>query len=113
MTLSLKKITSNKRLLPKEVIRRIAAPANPRRVILFGSAARGQMKNDSDFDVLVIVCAPVHQRRMAQKIYRGLYGVVSAVDVVVAAEDDLRKYGMRTGTVLKSALSEGCVLYEA
>jgi len=105
--------TPNKKLLLKEVTRRIVALVNPRRVVLFGSAARGRMKKDSDFDMLVVVRAPVHRRQMAQKIYRGLHGVGIAVDVVVATEDDLKKYGTRSGTVLKPALKEGRVLYEA
>ena len=103
---------SNKKLL-KEVTRRIVALVNPRRVILFGSAARGRMTKDSDFDMLVIMKAPVHRRQMAQKIYRGLHGVGIAVDVVVATEADIKKYGSRSGTVLKPALKEGRVLYEA
>jgi len=105
--------TPNKKILLKEVTRRIVALANPRRVVLFGSAARGRMSKDSDFDMLVVVKAPVHRRRMAQKIYRGLHGVGIAVDIVVATEADLQKYGSRAGTVLKPALKEGRVLYEA
>ena len=103
----------NKRLLLKEVTRRIVFLANPRRVILFGSAVRGQMKKDSDFDMLVVVGKSVHRRQMAQKIYRGLHGVGISVDVVVVTEADIKKYGSRTGTVLKPALKEGRVVYEA
>ncbi|MEW6286424.1 MAG: nucleotidyltransferase domain-containing protein [Chloroflexota bacterium] len=103
---------SNKKLL-KEVTRRIVALANPRRVILFGSAARGQMDKDSDFDLLVVVGKSVHRRQMAQKIYRGLRGVGISVDVIVATEDDLKKYGSKNGTVIKPALQEGRVVYEA
>ena len=103
----------NKKLLLKEVTRRIVALVNPRRVVLFGSAVRGRMNKDSDFDVLVVMKAPVHRRQMAQKIYRGLHGVGIAVDVVVATEADLKKYGSRSGTILKPALKEGRVLYEA
>jgi len=106
-------VTSTNKKLLKEVTRRIVALVNPRRVVLFGSAARGRMKKDSDFDMLVIVRSPVHRRQTAQKIYRGLHGVGIAVDVVVATEDDLKKYGTRSGTVLKPALKEGRVLYEA
>ena len=37
-----------------EVIRRIVATAQPQRILLFGSAARGQANEDSDLDFLVI-----------------------------------------------------------
>ncbi len=97
----------------QEVTRRIIQVANPRRVVLFGSAAHGRMNADSDLDVLVVVRGPVHRRRMAQEIYRNLHGVGIPVDIVVATEADLQQYGQRLGTILKPALREGRVLYEA
>lgn len=97
----------------QEVTRRIIQVANPRRVVLFGSAAHGRMNADSDLDVLVVVRGPVHRRRMAQEIYRSLHGVGIPVDIVVATEADLQQYGQRPGTILKPALREGRVLYEA
>ena len=105
--------TPSKKTLLKEITRRIVALANPRRVVLFGSAMRGKMKKDSDFDMLVVVGKSVHRRQTAQKIYRGLHGVGVSVDVVVVTEEDLKKYGSQIGTVLKPALTKGRVLYEA
>ncbi|GAB4450360.1 MAG: nucleotidyltransferase domain-containing protein [Anaerolineales bacterium] len=97
----------------RDVTRRIVASVNPRRVLLFGSAARGEMKSESDLDVLVIMRAPVHRRRTAQKIYRNLHGAGIAVDVVVATDQDIKQYGQKPGTVLNLALQEGLVLYDA
>ena len=71
------------------------------------------MKKSTDFDVMVVMCEPVHRRQTAQKIYRNLHGTGIAVDIVVATEEDVEKYGRRGGTILKSALQEGRVLYEA
>ena len=102
----------NKKLL-EEVTRRIVASVKPRRVLLFGSAARGRTSRNSDFDMLVVVRERVHRRHAAQKIYRNLHGSGIAVDVVVATESDLKKYGQRPGTILKIALQEGRVVYEA
>jgi predicted nucleotidyltransferase len=97
----------------QEVTRRIVRVAKPSRLLLFGSAASGKMTKDSDFDILVVVQGPVHRRQMAQEIYRSLHGVGVAVDVVVATEEDLQNYGHRGGTILKPALREGLVIYEA
>ena len=99
--------------LLQDVTRRIVATVKPRRVVLFGSAARGQMKKDSDLDVLVVVSERAHRRQTAQKIYRSLHGSGVAIDIVVATEGDLKKYGQRPGTILKTALQEGRILYEA
>ena len=43
------------KLVPAELLDPIAAYFNPRRVIAFGSVARGEAGPDSDIDLLVIV----------------------------------------------------------
>ncbi len=96
-----------------EIIQRVFRVVHPRRVVLFGSAARGQMGPDSDLDLLVIVRGPVHRRDLAQKIYRNLHGFSLPVDVVVATEQDIEQYGDSVGTILRPALREGEVIYEA
>ncbi len=107
----MKKAAMNKTL--KDMTERIVHVANPARVLLFGSAASGKMTKDSDLDVLVIMRGTVHRRQMAQKIYRNLHGLGIAIDIVVATESDVQKFGKRNGTVLKPALQYGRVLYEA
>lgn len=111
MVKSIRKSPKNKVL--QDVTRRIVTSVNPRRVLLFGSAVRGEMTRDSDLDVLVVMQGTVHRRETAQKIYRDLHGAGIAVDVVVATEKDIQQYGQRAGTVLRRALQEGRVLYEA
>ena len=48
----------------REIIRRIVEVAAPEKIILFGSAARGEMGPDSDVDRLVIK-SNVHRRKTA------------------------------------------------
>lgn len=97
----------------QEVTRRIVSVAKPSRMLLFGSAVSGHMTKDSDLDILVVVQGPVHHRRMAQEIYRSLRGLGLAVDVVVVTEEEIQNYGQRAGTILKPALQDGRVIYEA
>jgi predicted nucleotidyltransferase len=97
----------------QEIITRVVQIAHPQRLILFGSAARGEMGPDSDVDLLVVVQEPVHRRDLAGKIYRNLHGVPLPVDVVVVTENDIREFGDKIGTVLYPALKEGVVVYEA
>jgi len=96
-----------------EVTRRILEIVQPQRVLLFGSSVRGQFTPDSDLDVLVIVRGPVHRRYLAQKIIRNLRGIGAPVDIVVATEEDIARYGDKFGTILRPALLEGQVLYAA
>ncbi len=95
----------------QELVHRIVEVAHPQQVILFGSAARGDMGPHSDVDLLVVVEAPVHRRRLAQSIYRNLVGVGFAADVVVVTTEDLRRYKEHPGMVIRPALAEGKVIY--
>lgn len=90
----------------REIVHRIVEVAQPERIILFGSAARDEMKSHSDVDVLVVK-ANVHRRKLAQKIYLNLIGVDQAVDVVVATPEDLEQYRDTPGLVFAPALRDG------
>lgn len=87
--------------------------AHPVRVILFGSAARGEMGPDSDLDVLVVVPDGTHRRRTCEKLYLGLRGLEVAKDILVATESDLAAHGSKPWWVYHDALAEGKELYHA
>jgi predicted nucleotidyltransferase len=96
-----------------ELVRRIVEVAHPLRIILFGSAARGEMGPHSDLDVLVVMPDGVHRRKTAQKIYRHLWGFGFAKDIIVVTESDIREYGSNPYLIIKNALEEGKELYRA
>jgi len=54
--------------LPDEIVRRVLEVACPDRIILFGSAATGQMTKDSDIDLLVVEPAPANTRERSVEI---------------------------------------------
>ena len=95
-----------------EIVRRVVEVARPERVILFGSAARGEMTRHSDVDLLVI--ANVENRSaLTGRIHRKLRGEHAAVDVVVVTPADVARYGDSHALIIKPALQEGRVVYEA
>ena len=94
-------------------VERIVLAVAPVRIILFGSTARGEAGLHSDLDVMVVVRTGVHRRRTAQKIYRALFGMSHAVDVVVVTEGDLERHRQNPGMVIGTALAEGRDLYAA
>ena len=96
-----------------DMVRRIIDAVNPRRIILFGSAARGAMSVDSDLDVLVVMPDGTHRRRTAQTVYRSLKGLGFAKDIVVVTESDIRNYGENPSLVIYPALRQGKDLYHA
>ena len=95
-----------------EIVRRIVAVAAPEKIILFGSAARGDMDRHSDVDLLIVKDG-AHRHRLATRIYRHLRGVDAAVDVIVVTPDDVERYGDSHALIIKPAMSEGKVVYEA
>ncbi len=95
-----------------EIIRRIVEAAQPERIILFGSAARGEVGPHSDVDLLIVKDAP-NLRKLTARIYRRLYGVGTAVDIVMATPRDVERYKDSHALVIRPALQEGRVVYEA
>ena len=96
-----------------ELARRIAEAVRPNRIVLFGSAARGELRPDSDIDVLVIMPDGVHRGHTTEKIYRELWGFGVAKDVVVVTESDVRERGDDPFMVIRQALAEGREVYRA
>ena len=95
----------------ERVVQRIVEVAQPDKIILFGSAARGEIGPNSDLDLLVVK-GGAHRRKLAQAIYMNLIGVGVSVDAVVVTPDDIERYGNANGLVLETALREGKVIYE-
>ncbi len=89
----------------------IVETAHPLKVILFGSADRGEMGPDSDLDILVVVPSGTHRRNTVKSIYRNLVGTGFAADIVVATEKDIEEYGDNIGMVIKPAIEQGSTLY--
>ena len=93
-----------------EIVRRVVEVAQPEKIILFGSAARGELGPNSDIDLLVIKSG-VHRRQLAQAIYMNLFGVGQAVDVIVVTPEDIERYGDSPALVIEPALRAGRVIY--
>jgi len=96
----------------EEIVRRIARVADPDKIILFGSAARGEKGPHGDLDFLVIKSDVGHRGRLKEEIYMNLFGIAQAVDVIVATPEDVERYRHAHPTVFKPAMREGKVVYE-
>ncbi len=96
-----------------EIVRRVVEIARPDRIILFGSAARGEMGPDSDIDLLVVKRGVPHRRHLAQDIHERLFGILVPVDVLVVTPEDIEAYRDSVATVVRPALQEGREIYAA
>jgi predicted nucleotidyltransferase len=97
----------------EEIVRRIVRVAAPQRIVLFGSAARGEAGPGSDLDLLVIKPGRYHRGRLTEEIYLSLIGVGRAVDVVVVTPEDVERYGESPALLIAPALRDGRVIYAA
>lgn len=96
-----------------ELVQRIVDAVNPLRIILFGSAARGEAGQESDIDVLVIMPEGTHRRKTAQYLHTQLFGIPFSVDIIVATTGDLERHKENIGLIYRTILKEGRELYAA
>jgi predicted nucleotidyltransferase len=99
--------------LLNEVVRRVLTAARPERIILFGSAATGQMTRDSDIDLLVVERAPSDTRDRSVQIRRALGDIQYPIDVIVLSSERFEETKDTIGGIAYPANKYGRVLYEA
>ena len=94
-----------------DVIERVVEVTSPERIVLFGSAARGEMGPNSDIDLLVVKDT-TNRAKEVEGVYARLWGVEAAVDVVMVTPDDVARLETNHAYVVRPALQEGRVVYE-
>jgi predicted nucleotidyltransferase len=99
--------------LTKEIVRRVLSVASPDRIILFGSAATGQMSSDSDIDLLVLEARPGKARDESRRIRTVLGGLDYPFDVIVMATDRFEETKDVIGGIAYPARKYGKVIFEA
>jgi predicted nucleotidyltransferase len=97
----------------EDLIRQIAEAVHPLRIILFGSAARGEMGPDSDVDLLVVMPEGTHRGHTEEQIYVAVRGIRLPFDVIVATPSDLEAYRETPGLIYREAVREGQTVYTA
>ncbi|HXJ97158.1 MAG TPA: nucleotidyltransferase domain-containing protein [Terriglobia bacterium] len=95
-----------------EIVRRIVGRADPDKIIIFGSRARGDARPDSDVDVLVIKESDEPGYRRDAALYRALAGLNAPVDVLIYTPEEIREWSAVPQAFATTALREGQVVYE-
>ena len=96
-----------------EMVRRIVGEFQPQRIILFGSRARGDAEEDSDYDLLIIGPSDEPRWRRAVPAYGVLVGMRVAKDVLWWTEEEVAEWQAVRSHFINSAVREGKVIYEA
>jgi uncharacterized protein len=95
-----------------EIARTIVEGVHPRRVLVFGSRARGDDKMDSDVDLMVEMECDLPPAERMRRIYR-LFGPRRwSMDVVVHTPEEVRQQRAQRNSLVRTIEAEGGVLYE-
>ena len=95
------------------LVKQIIGLVNPLRVILFGSAARGEAGPSSDLDILVVMPDGANRRRTAQYLYRELDATGISLDILVSTPSVLERHKDNIGLIYRTILHQGREIYAA
>ena len=98
--------------LTAEIVRRILAVSKPDKIILFGSAATGQMTRDSDIDLLLVAPAEANTVEERVRIRRAIGNLGFPFDICMMAPDWFEASKNIVGGLAYPANKYGRVIYE-
>jgi predicted nucleotidyltransferase len=98
--------------LLQTIIGRIVEHCRPRRVILFGSRARGDARPDSDVDLLVEMETSDPMRERRRKIRELFRGRRWGLDVLVYTPEEMAERRGSLASIVGEIEREGRLLYE-
>jgi uncharacterized protein len=93
------------------MVARIVEQFHPERIILFGSAARGEAGPDSDIDLLVVMSVDGPRREKAVQIGVAVNDIPVPKDIIVTTPEDFEWRKDVPGTIERPAAREGRLLY--
>ncbi len=95
----------------KEIIDKIVAYIDPVKIFLFGSRARGDSRNDSDYDIVVIYDGEMSKREVKLGIY-DLFGLPDfSMDLFVLTSEELKRFHRIANTLEREITENGMVVY--
>jgi uncharacterized protein len=99
--------------VPAELLDPVVEHFKPQRVIVFGSAARGEAGSQSDIDLLVVVDDNVPSEILgAKSVYHARRLYHGAVDILPCRASVLAARARAKGSFADIALREGVTVYE-
>jgi predicted nucleotidyltransferase len=96
----------------QRIVRVIAERFSPRRIILFGSHARGEAGPYSDLDLFIEMDPPLPTRGRAAQIKQLFDPYPGPMDIVVYSSEEVAYWKQAPASLVASALRKGKVLYE-
>lgn len=103
--------------LLKEMTDLIVREVKPRKIIMFGSHARGTARADSDLDFLVVEDGPFNAQRSRRaemtRLWNIMFDYFIPIDFLVFTPQEIEQWKNTKNHVIAHALREGRILYES
>ncbi len=96
----------------RDIVRRIVDAAQPEKVILFGSRARGDARPNSDYDLLVIKASDEPRYRRSVALYIALADLPVEVELMVYTPEEVAEWSNVPQAFVTTAVREGTTIYE-
>jgi len=96
----------------REIVRRIVEGWHPDRIILFGSRARGEADEHSDYDLLVVMPYEGSPYQIAGEMHKAIGAVGVSKDILITTPEAFERRRPYIGTIEHDADRDGHVLYE-
>ena len=95
-----------------QAVKLLCNAAQPKKIILFGSYARGDAKHDSDLDLMVIFENKINRHAEMVRLRRILSPLRMSIDVIVVIEEKFNYWRDTIGHLYNEVSKEGKVIYE-
>ena len=97
----------------EQIINIIVSEIEPDKIILFGSRARGDWDNDSDYDILVLKHGVTNGRKLSGDLKIRFYKerLLLSIDIVVMEHDRFYQLSDAPGYIYKDIKKEGIYIY--
>lgn len=96
----------------QEIVSILKTEIDPDQIILFGSRARNLFHENSDYDLCIIKKNVVHRRKLAQEIYKLLYGTGVSIDIIVETPEKFLEHKENPYLIHKQIEDYGLILFE-
>ena len=96
-----------------QIVALITSKISPEKIVLFGSYARGDNKENSDIDILIIVKNLGNERKITGLLNKELLNnnISIPIDFLAIDYDKYNKLKNKIGYIYKSIDKEGQILY--
>ena len=94
-----------------EIVNRIVKNYLPEKIILFGSYAYGEPKENSDLDLLLVKDSNIPRYRRGREVRKYLRGLKVPIDLIVYTNEEIQKWSNVKTAFITNIIKKGKILY--